>query len=307
MSKRALVTGSEGFVGRVLSGRLESAGYEVLGCDSRLERPAADRRLCDIASQDSVNDLYAWAGTVDVVFHLAAVTFVPDAGRDPSGVMNVNLGGTIHLLAGLPKDSRFVFVGSAEAYGPPLDLPITETHPLNPANPYAISKAACDQYCAYAHRQDGLDIVVARPFNHSGPGQSDRFVLSSFARQITRIAAGRQAPVLHVGNIDVSRDFSHVGDVVRAYEVLAEQGVAGEAYNVCSGHAQTLRDVLAILADLASVEIDVRVDPERVRKVDVPKVVGSHAKLTEQTGWRPEISFEQLLQDLLGYWQARSD
>jgi GDP-4-dehydro-6-deoxy-D-mannose reductase len=185
-------------------------------------------------------------------------------------------------------------------------LPLTEDHPLRPTNPYAISKAAADHYCSYLAKT-GFNVVCARPFNHTGPGQSDLFVLSSFARQIARIELGKNPPVLRVGNIQTSRDFSHVSDVVRAYELLALNGKTGEAYNISSGRPTVVRDALDELLNLSSTTITVEQDPERMRPVDVPISYGSHEKLTADVGWRPEIKFETLLKELLDYWREREN
>jgi GDP-4-dehydro-6-deoxy-D-mannose reductase len=223
--------------------------------------------------------------------------------------MEVNIKGTINLVTAVqdhnPK-ARFISVGSAEVYGPPMYLPIDEKHPLNPVNPYAISKAAADHYCAYISKATGMDIIRMRPFNHSGPGQADQFVLSSFARQIAEIEAGHAEPVLRVGNLDAARDFMHVNDVIRAYELAALHGKGGEAYNVCSGNAQNIKDALDILLGLSNRKISVEVDPERMRPIDVPMVAGSYAKLKADTGWEPSIPFEEVLSDLLDSWRKEA-
>lgn len=307
MSARVLVTGSNGFVGAKLCAHLEAAGYEVLGCDMAVPPGSPQRRACDITKTAEVDATIDWALPLDGVFHLAAITFVPEASADPTQVMDVNLQGTIRLLNALKvkaPEARVVFVGSSEVYGPPQSLPMTEEHPLAPANPYAISKAAADHFCRYAHAADGLDVVRMRPFNHSGPGQSDRFVLSSFARQIADMEAGRQVPQMKVGNLEAARDFMHVDDVLRAYELAYAKGKSGDAYNICSGAAWRIQDALDTLIGLAEVEIDVQVDPERLRPVDTPEIFGSHQKFTDATGWNLEKSFENVLADLLGHWRG---
>jgi len=307
MKQRALVTGAEGFVGRILCAHLTAQGWEVAGCD-RCGGDTADRRVCDITDLDQVHALFDWAGQVTHVFHLAALTFVPDAVKDPAAAVKVNLEGTIHVASALrdhAPDARLVYVGSSEVYGPPKTLPIDEDHPLNPASPYAIAKAAADQYCAFFHKETAANVVRVRPFNHSGPGQSDRFVLSSFARQIAGIETGRLPPSLEVGDLTAARDFLHVSDVVRAYERLAMAGNAGEAYNVCSGRSWPIQEALDRLLRLSGADVKVTTDPGRLRKVDIPEMRGSHEKLTRDTGWTPRISFDSLLGDLLEYWRAR--
>ncbi len=304
---RALVTGAAGFVGKVLAEFLRARGWTVLCSDQRAPSGEPDWFACDMGYREQIERMAAWAGPVTHVFHLAAVTFVPEAGRDPSGAFAVNLLGTVHLAEAMARNApaaRLIYIGTAEVYGHPQFLPITESHPLQPANPYAISKAAADQYCAYL-KHTGMDIVRVRPFNHTGPGQSDLFVLSSFARQIAQIESGKRPAVLRVGNIEASRDFTHVVDVVRAYECMALMGVSGEAYNVCSGHPVVIRDALDRLIGLSTASIRVEVEPQRMRPVDVPSTFGSYEKLAGDTGWRPDIPFDALLADLLAYWRGR--
>ena len=308
MTKRALVTGADGFVGSVLCRHLSESGWEVRSAVLRDVLNPAGEFQCDITEAARVEALLAWAGPVDVVFHLAALTFVPDAIQHPHLAMRVNVDGTVNLLdacrAQLPE-SRFLHVSTSEIYGPPVTLPVREDHPLNPQNPYAISKTAADAFCAYFHRSTGYDLVRMRPFNHAGPGQSDQFVLSSFARQIARAEAGKTEPIVRVGNLDARRDFLHVEDVVRAYERAALKSEAGEAYNIASGTAVAIRDALGMLIEMARTEITVEPDPERLRPVEVAEVAGSSAKLEASTGWRPERSLEHLLADILNYWRGR--
>jgi len=308
VERRALITGAAGFVGNVLRAYLTAQGWDVACTDLRPAQEGRSWTACDVADRDAVFDALEAVGAVTHVFHLAALTFVPRARREPERAFEVNLLGTVHLVAALrayAPEARLVYVSSAEVYGVPQSLPLTERHPLNPGNPYAVAKAAADHYCAWCHAAEGVDVIRMRPTNHSGPGQSDRFALSSFARQIAQIEAGKkQPPVLHVGNLDAARDFLHVKDVVRAYELAALRGVSGEAYNVCSGRATPIRDAVGKLVDLARVAIRVESDPERMRPADVPDNCGAHDKLTAHTGWQPEIPFDVVLADLLSYWRA---
>ncbi len=307
MTRRALVTGAAGFVGKVLVAHLRDAGWDVTGCDVAASSGVGECLPCDLSDREQVESVLAQTAPLACVFHLAAVTFVPDADRDPAKAFDINVLGTVYLATAMrrhcPK-ARLVYVGSSEVYGPPQSLPVDETHPLNPSNPYAISKAASDQYCGYLHHAGALDTVRMRPFNHSGPGQSDAFVLSSFARQVARIEVGRAEAVLRVGDLSTSRDFSHVRDVVRAYELAAEKGMPGEAYNICSGKPVVVRDALDWLLQRARVAIRVEPDPARMRPVDIPCSYGSHEKLAAHTGWQPELGFEDVLQSLLDYWRT---
>jgi GDP-4-dehydro-6-deoxy-D-mannose reductase len=303
MTGRALITGAGGFVGKRLAAHLRDTDWEVV-CTGYPEGP--DMLPCDVTDPKSISDALRAAGEVTHVFHLGAIAFVPDADRDPARAMEVNLNGTIRLceaLRALDNSPRLVFIGSAEAYGAPVDLPVSEAHPLNPANVYSISKAAADHYCAHLSRMGVLDIVRMRPFNHSGPGQSDKFVLSSFARQIAAIEAGHNAPVLRVGNLEASRDFLHVDDVVRAYRHAAIDAPAGAAFNVSSGESHRIGEALDQLLSFTNIPISVEQDPARLRPSDVPEVLGSHDALTAATGWTPAVEFKTLLHELLDYWR----
>ncbi len=306
MSGRILVTGSSGFVGKHLCGHLEAQGYEVFGCDQLTAEDSPRRRTCDITDTRSIEETIQWAGPPDFVVHLAAVTFVPEATESPAHVVQVNFLGTLRLAVALrthAPNARLLFIGSSEVYGPPREIPVTEAHPLSPANPYAISKAAADQYCRYLSESDGTDIVRMRPFNHSGPGQSDRFVLSSFARQIAEIEKGQREAVIEVGNLQAARDFMHVNDVVRAYETALKKGRAGAVYNICSAQSHRIGDALETLVAMSDADIRIEVDPERFRPTDTTEMIGSHDKFTRDTGWKPEETFERLLADLLAYWR----
>ena len=303
MARRALITGAAGFVGRILMTHLSGRGWETIGVSLNGEYGT---EACDITDAEAVRETFRRISPVSHVFHLAAISFVPDAMREPNMAFRVNLEGTLNIANAVctqAPSARLIYVGSADAYGPPSELPIVETQPLRPVNPYGISKAAADQLCEYFMRTHGLDVVRLRPFNHSGPGQEPRFVLPAFAKQIAEIEAGHGEPCVRVGSLDVSRDFLHVADVVRAYELCALHGKSGEAYNVSSGRDYRIGDALETLISLSRVRVRVEVDPERLRPVDIPAFFGSHEKLTRDTGWKPEIAFEQLLGDLLEYWR----
>ena len=303
MNQRALITGAEGFVGQYLKAHLEARDWVVVGT-SLAGLPGTVQ--CDVTRRDSVEALLDQGGAITHVFHLAGVAFVPQASERPNLAFDVNLGGTVNLLAALGDrgfGGRILNVGSAAAYGAPQYLPMDEAHPFSPMDPYGISKAAADFYCGFVHKTQQLDIVRMRPFNHSGPGQVASFVLPAFAKQIAEIERGDMDPIVRVGNLDARRDFSHVVDVVHAYELAALHGKTGAAYNVCSGDAVKVGDVLDELAARSRVEVLVETDPGRMRPVDVPEVRGSYAALEADTGWKPERSLDQLLDDLLGFWR----
>ncbi|MGB8910521.1 MAG: GDP-mannose 4,6-dehydratase [Candidatus Cybelea sp.] len=287
---RALVTGAGGFVGPylvdVLRQRAKAEVFEVeLG------------RLPDLrAALDTFRPT--------VVFHLAAQTFVPDALRAPADTYEVNVMGTARLAeavrtcAAEPRP-RFVFASSAEVYGArdSSEYPLRETLDLRPRNPYGASKAAAEAILLGEARSFGTDVVIARGFNQIGPGQKEHFVVASLAAQLARIAAGGP-PQLFVGNLDTARDFLDVRDVVAAYVELARHGERGEVYNVCSGSAVTIRDVLRELIAIARVAVEVREDPARMRSSDIPLSVGSAEKLRARTGWAPQIPLPRSLRDV---------
>ena len=306
---RALVTGSGGFVGCRLCALLADSGWDVIGADLRAPDGAVDRVAADLSTPAGVDAALDFAGEVTHVFHLAAATSVADSLNRPLEHLRINAGGTMLLAEALRArrpGARFVCIGSAEVYGPPQFLPMTEAHPLAPANPYAVSKAAADQYCAWLAASGALDVVRMRPFNHTGPGQPDVFVLPAFARQIAGIGAGLRPPVLRTGNLAVRRDFLHVDDVVRAYLAAALRGRSGEAYNVCSGVSRRLDEVLDRMRALSGVSFEVAPDPALHRPADIPELRGSAERLRADTGWEPAVPFDTLLTELLDHWRGRS-
>ncbi len=295
---RAWVTGADGFVGRHLVAAFRAAGDEVLEAHG----PGAPGGM-----GLDVRDAAAVAARVaevkpDAVVHLAGASSVAASHADPAGCVAVNAGGVLNVLAAVrahATSARVLLVSSGEVYGAVAEgSPVSEVAPLSPLSPYAASKVAAEVLGLQFHRAYGLDVVVARPFNHLGPGQSPAFVVPSFARQVVDIRAGRAAPVLKVGNLSPVRDFSHVLDVVEGYRLLLARGRAGEAYNVCSGEGRSIRAVLEALCRQAGVEVSVEVDPARVRPVELPWLVGSAGKL-EALGWRRSHRLEDALHAVL--------
>lgn len=300
---RALVTGASGFVGRYLVSRLAADEVEVFAAggprDGRTHFPID---LLDVDSLHAAFDL----AQPDAVFHLAAQAFVPRAIEAPAETYETNVVGTANLLAALrawrdrtKQNPRFVFVSSAEVYGaqPEERMPIDESRATNPANPYAASKAAAEAIVLGEARTYGVDAIITRAFNHIGPGQNERFVVPAFAAQLAQIARGGE-PVLLVGNLQPRRDFLDVRDVVDAYAALARSGSGGEIYNVCSGSAISIREILGELIRIANVPVQVREDPERIRPVDVPVLYGSNEKLRAATGWSARVPLRRTLQDV---------
>ncbi|MBV8491587.1 MAG: GDP-mannose 4,6-dehydratase [Candidatus Eremiobacteraeota bacterium] len=306
---RALVTGASGLVGGHLVEALQREGADVLACSGPGELSESFFPL-DLAEPASIRAALDVARPT-VIFHLAAQTFVPDSFASPLRTYDVNAIGCARLtqaireyVAGGGEMPRILFTSSAEVYGKrdPADYPLRENLDVRPATPYAASKAAAEAMLLGEARSLGMDVVVARSFNHIGPGQSDRFVVPSFAAQLARIAAG-QPPLLEVGNLEAARDFLDVRDVVAAYLALARDGERGEVYNVCSGVAVKIRDVLRMLITIANVPVEVRDDPARMRPVDVPVFVGNAGKLAARTGWSRTISLDRSLRDI--YASAR--
>ena len=293
---KAIVTGAHGFVGPYLTTHLVSCGDEVVGIDSEV----------DITDAEAVRTRFA-DELPDVVYHLAAASHVGDSWSAPAQVVRINSEGSLNvLLAAVAAGvERVVLIGSAEEYGhvTPEQLPITEDTPLRPVSPYGASKAAAEMLASYIVRGRDLPVVCVRPFNHLGPGQSDRLVASTLAQQVARNERSGGDEIL-AGDLSPKRDFSDVRDVVRAYRLLAERGGAGEAYNVCSGRAVAIRELADILIGLSTRPMKVTLDAERLRPVDVPVLHGDNSKLVRDTGWKAEIPLEQTLADLLDWWRA---
>lgn len=314
---RALITGVGGFVGRHLARRLAGEGLEVWGIDRGKggpEQPAVDgvRRVvhADLMDRDQTRRAIGEAAP-DLVFHLAAQAAPAVAWKDPHATLHNNVFAQLGLLEALRdagSAARIVVASSGEVYGAPAgpdELPVKETNPLRPTNPYALSKAAQDLMGYQYFSSYGMAIVRARPFNHLGPGQSADFVAPAFAQQVVEAEQGLREPVVRVGNLEAMRDFTDVRDVVRAYHLLALQGEPGEVYNIGSGAAVSVQSLLDFFLAHARVAIRVERDPERDRPVDVPCVYADTAKLRQATGWEPSVPIEETLSDVLEYWRAR--
>jgi GDP-4-dehydro-6-deoxy-D-mannose reductase len=313
---RALITGAGGFVGTHLcTYLLTHTDWELVGTvypepvDVRPPEPRLRLVHLDLRDQAAVQALIdeTWP---DFIVHLAAQSFVPSSFADPWDTLENNIRSELNVLETLRRSgcqARVLVIGSNEEYGAPRpdELPQTEESPLRPNNPYAVSKVAQDFMGLQYHLAYGMPVIRVRPFNHTGPGQSPRFVVPAFASQIARIEAGQQPPVIKVGNLEASRDFTDVRDIVRAYYLAITRGEPGEVYNLASGQPRSIRYVLEVLLGYAQVEVCVETDPQLYRPVDVPVVYGSAAKFHNLTGWQPEIPFEQTLRDTLDYWRAQ--
>jgi GDP-4-dehydro-6-deoxy-D-mannose reductase len=294
---KLLLTGSDGFVGTVLKRcrpcipLTDEAGNVDLRDADRLRRAVA-------------------RSAPDAVVHLAAQSFVPQSFAHPRETYDINFLGTLNLLEALKAagfTGRFLYVGSGDSYGvvAPDELPIDEAHPLRPRSPYAVSKAAAEALCYQWSQSEAFAIVMTRSFNHIGPGQSERFVVSDFARQAVEIRKGTRKAVIRTGDIDVTRDFTDVRDAVQAYLLLLERGAGGEVYNVCSGSEQSIRDLLTRLLQLAGVEAAVERDHARLRPSEQRRICGSPRKLERDTGWTRQYSLDASLADILNDWEAK--
>lgn len=309
--KQVLVTGSGGFVGRILSASLVGEGHEVIGADLAASNDPIDTRECRLDDRRAVNALLDDVAP-DWIVHLAAQSSAGRSFDEPHETIRNNVMPALHILEYLrtaKKKTKFLVVGSADVYGsvPGAEQPITEDRRPAPLNPYALSKWVQEEMCRQYAVLYGTDVVMTRSFNHTGAGQRDTFVLPSFARQVAEIRRGSRKPRVEVGNIEIRRDFSDVKDVCRAYRLLLEKGRAGAIYNVCCGRSYSLRGLLEKLAELAGAEIDIVVDPARVRPADMEVLEGDYSLLKRDTGWEPEITIEDTLQSLLDYWSAAGD
>jgi len=307
MTGPVLVTGASGFVGGHLIETLR-ATHDVVGW-ARSEPPAvlAGTRWqrIDLQDRDAVHRALRELRP-HRVYHLAGATQVDRSWSSPAEPLAVNVLATHHLLDGLRRSGhrcRVLVTGSATVYAPSL-TPISESSALTPDSPYAVSKLAQEMLCGRCVIEDGCDVVLTRSFNHTGARQSPSFLAPSVARQIALIERGEQEPVIRVGNLEPRRDLSDVRDVVRAYVELMERGVSGETYNVASGVARPVREVVDALVASARVPVRIEVDPSRVRPVDNPVLTGDASKLRSLTGWVPEIPFDQMIGDLLDYWRT---
>jgi len=313
MKRKILITGINGFAGPYLADYLNSQGFEIWGLDiNDPAEPAAENiimGIADICSQEQIETILAECNP-EAIYHLAAQSSVAVSWQKPVKTMQINLEGTINLLEAVKKlklDTRILLVGSGEEYGTikPEELPITEEHETNPQNPYSLSKLFQTIMGMHYLQTDRMQIYFTRAFNHTGPGQHQGFVIPDFASQIARIEAGLQKPVINVGNLSAQRDFCDVRDVVRAYHKIIEQGKPGRIYNVASGKAVMIQDILDQLIGLSDKPVQVKIDPQKFRPVDVPVIYASTDRIKKETGWQPKIGLQDTIKDTLEFWRMQ--
>jgi GDP-4-dehydro-6-deoxy-D-mannose reductase len=316
--RRVLVTGVTGFAGsHLVDYMLERGDCEIFGIQ-RWRSPTgniehfADRITlleCDLRDASSTRDTLEQVRP-EWIFHLAAQSFVPTSWSAPTESLTTNILGQVNIFEAVRRlelRCRIQLACSSEEYGMvhPSEIPIRETNPLRPLSPYAVSKVAQDLLGYQYWMSWKVDSVRTRGFNHEGPRRGPVFVASDFAKQIADIEKSRKPPLLQVGNLDARRDFTDVRDMVRGYWLALEKCEPGEVYNICTGTAWSIRNVLDHLLSLTTARIEVRQDPARLRPSDVPILLGDSSKFVQATGWRPTIPFEQTLRDMLEYWRAR--
>ena len=307
-----LVTGAAGFAGSHLLDLVGAEDVRVvalrkpgIGAETQARYPQIDWMEVELLDRDAVRRTIGEFAPA-MVYHLAGSPHIGQSWKAATETLSVNVLATHHLLDALRREglrSRVVIPSSAYVYGP-ADRALTEDDPIASTSPYAISKIATEMAAARASARDGIPVVIARSFNHIGPRQAPSFFASGVARQIANIEARRLDPVIKVGNLDARRDFTDVRDTVRAYRALVDRGAAGTAYNVCSGVAHRVRDLLDGLIALARVPVSVETDPDRLRPNDRDLLLGDPARIRRDTGWSPVVPLSQTLGDLLDFWRT---
>lgn len=291
----ALLIGGTGFVGQHMQRSLLPR-FKVI----------ATGRNSDIRDAAKIGSLVKSASP-DIVVNFASITTVRESFQDPLDTYRIGFLGTLNLLMALRESGfrgRMLNISSSEVYGFPSNdlLPVNEQALLCPMSPYSVSKVATEALCYQWSQTEQFEIVTARPFTHIGPGQSDRFAISNFARQIAEISLGKKAPVINVGNLHATRDITDVRDVVRAYGLLLERGRNGQAYNICSGRETGIKALLNELIEFAGLDISVEHDESLMRNVEQERIYGSYEKIHNETGWDPLVSLSQTLADTFSYW-----
>ena len=311
--KRSLIIGAAGFVGAYLidciAENQDMSIYATKLPNEKVNRDNVTVFDLDIMDKEAIVALL-FEVRPDYIYHLAAQSSVGVAWKNPSLTIDVNIKGSINVMDAVRElyyKPKVLLIGSGEEYGyiKPEEIPINEENRVRPGNIYAATKA-CQNMIGhiYAKAYD-MELYMVRAFNHIGPGQAPLFVVSDFCKQVAEIEKGLREPVIYVGNLDSKRDFTDVRDVVRAYTALIEVGVSGETYNVGSGNAVCVRDILQTIIDMSKVKIEVQIDPNKLRPIDVMTIEADTHKINELTGWKPLISISQTIEETLNFWRAQ--
>lgn len=293
--KKILLIGGNGFVGKHLKQELIGS-YDVISTG----------REININDLDILNKFINKIKP-DAVVHLAAISSIVDSINDPGKTYDVNFIGTLNVLNALKKINfigRFLYISSSQVYGSITDNknPISENTILRPDNPYAVSKAAAELLCMQWFKSENFKIIIARPFNHIGPGQSENFSISSFAYQLAKIKHGLKNPSIDIGDINVIRDFTDVRDVTTAYRLLLEKGKIGETYNICSNSEKTIRSLLDQMIEISELNVNFKQSKLRLRANDQQKIIGNNLKLIEDVDWKCKYSIYDTLKDIINFW-----
>lgn len=316
---KVLITGITGFAGShlaeyILREKSDTEIYGIIRWRSRMDNINHIRRYLKLVEAD-LRDFSSVVSILecikpDYIFHLAAQSFVPTSWLAPSETITTNIIGQLNIFEAirhLKLDPKIHLACSSEEYGLvyPDELPIKETNPLRPLSPYAVSKVGQDLLGYQYFKSYGMRIIRTRGFNHTGPRRGEVFVTSNFAKQIAEIELKRREPIIFVGNLEAQRDFTDVRDMVRGYWLSLEKGQPGEVYNISSGKAYSIHQILYNLLEYTDIKVEIKVDPNRLRPSDVPILIGDNSKFVNATGWQPTIPFSQTLQDLLDYWRNK--
>lgn len=303
--KKALITGSQGFVGHYLRKELENNGYEVTGLDLQAGEGVV---AADLLNAEQVREIVAQVNP-GAVFHLAGQASVAKSWSIPQKTVEINVIAAINLMEAVRAVNpacRMVMVGSSDQYGNlgAAGSKVTEDLATNPQTPYAVSKMAQEEMARVYVRAYGMNICMTRSFNHGGAGQRKGFLIPDFASGVVAVERG-ESSCLRVGNLTARRDFTHVRDIVRAYRLIAEKGRSGEVYNVGSGITYSAQEILDKLCALANCPIPVEQDPAKMRPSDTPVICCDHTKLTRDTGWKPRIQMEETLLQVFTEWRKK--
>jgi GDP-4-dehydro-6-deoxy-D-mannose reductase len=315
--KSIFITGASGFVGGHLSEHLLAEhNYQITGTylteESRKLSPVKDKIKfikLNLLDSESANEVI-YKSQPDYIIHLAGASSPRESFKNPVLTFTTNVTAQINLFEAVRAaklfNSRILIISSCEIYGyvKPEELPVDENTPLRPSTPYAVSKMTQDYLALQYFLSYQMDCVRVRPFNHIGPRQSIRFVVSDFSKQIAEIEKGLRKPVIYVGNLESKRDFTDVRDIVKAYSLLLDKGISGESYNVGSGQSYSAKDILDILLQNTTFKVGIEVDPAKKRPGDMPDIICDNKKLFKTTQWKPNIPFQQTIRDTLDYWRS---